>query len=332
MIGQRLSREDEARQVLINYGSGLHEPTCAFHRLPMSLCRDSNPRRLGGFGKDLRSSQVLDHVCPKRHCFTSPSPAPSTPRLQERRDGKASIMTTNAFSCTEYEHDPRWTAVDAYGHKHLHPKSRPYAPVLHTLLDDIAASGLPDDSTYPAFGKFLALQCRAAKAKNVLEVGLLGGHTTIWLASLNPDCRITCLEINPQFAEAARRNMDRAGVGHQIEIIDGPALETLPKLQAAVRNGQRAQFDFVFIDADKENNWPYMDMAVDISVRGATVIVDNVVRRANVVNDQAAKDDSRVRGARRTIENAGKDARVEACLMQQVSEKNYDGFLYAVVN
>lgn len=234
------------------------------------------------------------------------------------------------WNTTSYEHDPRWTAVDAYGVSHLHPKNRPYASSLDTTLEDIRDSGLPDDSTYPAFGKFLALQCRMARAQNVLEVGLLGGYTAIWIAVLNSGIRITSLEVDPYHAQVARRNIDKAGVGKQVDIVVGPALDTLPKIEAEVRGGQRPQFDYVFIDADKENNWAYMDKAIDISKPGTAIVVDNVIRRANIVNE-AVLHEGPVEGARRCIENAAKDERVEGCLMQTVSEKNYDGFLFAVV-
>lgn len=234
------------------------------------------------------------------------------------------------WNTTAYEHDPRWTAVDAYGVSHLHPKNRPYAAALDTTLEDIRDSGLPDDSTYPAFGKFLALQCRMARAQNVLEVGLLGGYTAIWIAALNPNIHITTLEIDAYNAKVARRNMDKAGVSHQIEIVVGPALETLPKIEAEVHGSQRPQFDYVFIDADKENNWAYMDKAIGISKPSSAIVVDNVIRRANIVNE-AVLHEGPVEGARRCIENAAKDERVEGCLMQTVSEKNYDGFLFAVV-
>lgn len=234
------------------------------------------------------------------------------------------------WNTTSYEHDPRWTAVDAYGVSHLHPKNRPYAASLNTTLEDIRDSGLPDDSTYPAFGKFLALQCRIARAQNVLEVGLLGGYTAIWIASLNPGIKVTSLEIDPYNAQVARRNIDKAGVGKQVEIIVGPALESFPKIESEVRSGQRRHFDYVFIDADKENNWEYVDKATDISKPGTAIVVDNVIRRANIVNE-AAFHEGPVDGARRCIENAAKDDRLEGCLMQTVSEKNYDGFLFAVV-
>jgi len=189
---------------------------------------------------------------------------------------------------------------------------------------------MPDDSTYPAFGKFIALHARAINAKHILELGLLGGYTAIWIASQIPDARITSLEINPHHAKVARENVDRAGVGDRVEIIVGPGLESLPKIKEEIQNGKRPKFDFTFIDADKENNWAYFDYAADMSVSGAPILVDNVIRRGYIIQKEHM-DESPVVGAREVIENAGKDSRVDACLMQTVSEKNYDGFLYAIV-
>jgi predicted O-methyltransferase YrrM len=187
-----------------------------------------------------------------------------------------------------------------------------------------------DDSTYPAFGKFLALQARAVNAKHVLEVGLLGGYTAIWIATQMPDVRITSLEINPHHAKVARENVERAGVGDRVEIILAPALESLHKIKKEIESGSRPKFGFTFIDADKENNWAYFDYAADLSLPGAPIVVDNVIRKGYIVQKEHI-DESPVAGAREVIECAGKDPRVEACLMQTVSEKNYDGFLYAVV-
>ncbi|KAI1091276.1 hypothetical protein F5B19DRAFT_278564 [Rostrohypoxylon terebratum] len=101
------------------------------------------------------------------------------------------MSTNNIFTNDEYEHDDRWTAVDAYAISHPHPETRPITGILARALENIRDAGMPDDSTYPAFGKYLALQVRSAGAKHVLEVGTLGGYTAIWIASLNPDTRIT---------------------------------------------------------------------------------------------------------------------------------------------
>jgi predicted O-methyltransferase YrrM len=240
------------------------------------------------------------------------------------------IMSTTVFTNDEYEHDERWTAVDAYGVSNLHPPSRSNEAGLNATLEHIRDSGMVDDSTYPAFGKFLALQVRVANAKHILEVGVLGGYTAIWIATENPSARITCLEIDPHHAKVARENVDRAGVGDRVEIILAPALQSLAKIKNEIHSGSRPPFSFTFIDADKENNWAYFDYAADLSIPGAAIVVDNVIRKGYIIQEEHIGE-SPVAGAREVIEKAGKDARVEACLMQTVSEKNYDGFLYAVV-
>lgn len=238
-------------------------------------------------------------------------------------------MSTTVFTNDEYEHDDRWTAVDAYGVSNLHPKDASNT-ALNGALNHIRNSGMPDDSTYPAFGKFLALQARTVKAKHILEVGLLGGYTAIWYLLQIPDARVTALEINPLHSQVARENAERAGVKDRLEIFTGPAAESLAMLADEVAGGKRAKFDFTFIDADKENNWTYFDYAVTLSNSGAPIVVDNVIRKGWIVLPEHV-DEGPVAGAREVIEKAGKDERVESCLMQTVSEKNYDGFLYAVV-
>jgi predicted O-methyltransferase YrrM len=240
------------------------------------------------------------------------------------------MVTQHNFTSSNYEQDPRWAAVDDYTQQHLHPKSRPNHDALNHALDNSRAHGLPDISTYPALGKFLALQCRIGNVKYALEVGTLGGYTSIWLASQNPEIHITTLEVNPVHAEVARQNAKVAGVSHRVDIIVGPALESFPKLQAEVKSGKRPRFGFVFIDADKLNNWAYFDFAVKMTESGGCIVVDNIVRKGELVSEGARHTDG-VRGARQVIEEVGKDERVDAVCLQMVSEKNYDGILMAVV-
>ncbi|KAI0468403.1 O-methyltransferase-domain-containing protein [Xylaria cf. heliscus] len=240
------------------------------------------------------------------------------------------MATNDIFTSNDYEHDDRWTAVDAYSTTHLHSNSPPSLDVLNRALETIRKNGMPDDSTYPAFGKYLALQCRSAGANHVLEVGALGGYTAIWIATLNPNVKITTLEVNPKHVEVARQNLNMAGVSDRVEIILGPGVETLARLRTEVEAGQRPRFGFVFIDADKENNWPYFDFAVGMSLPGTLIYVDNVVRKGNLVNEQMLHTGP-VQGSRKVIEEAGKDNRVDCVVIQTVGEKNYDGFLLALV-
>ncbi|KAK5004661.1 hypothetical protein LTR28_008622 [Elasticomyces elasticus] len=230
-----------------------------------------------------------------------------------------------------YEIDPRWTAVDQYVLQHLHPARTPYASALQYALDHSKTNGLPDIAVSPLQGKFNALQCRLLGVRHALEIGTLGGYISIWLAILNADLRITSLEIDAKHAKVAREAIKHAGLSDRIEVLLGPALETLPKLQEEITLGKREKFGFVFIDADKDNNLPYYQQAVPMCVSRACIIVDNVVRKGNVAKAELAETDSRVEGARRVIEGMGRDERVDACLMQTVGEKNYDGFLMCVV-
>lgn len=240
------------------------------------------------------------------------------------------MSTNNIFTSADYEHDPRRTSVDAYTISHLHPASRPNAATLNFTLENIRDQGMLDDSTYPAFGKYLALQCRIGNVKHALEVGTLGGYTSIWIATQNPEIHITTLEVNPKHADVARHNIEAAGVSNRVDIIVGPALETLSRLQAEVESARRPRFGFVFIDADKANNWNYFDFAANMTLPGGPIFVDNVVRRGNVVNEEML-DAEPNQGARKVIEEVGVDQRVDAVVMQTVGEKNYDGFLMAVV-
>ena len=180
-------------------------------------------------------------------------------------------------------------------------------------------------------GKFLLLQGRLIGVKNILEVGTLGGYSTIWLANTSPDVRVTTIEVNEHHAEVARQNFKAAGVADRVEVVVGPGVEVLPKIAAEVEAGTRPRFGLTFIDADKDNNWFYFDLAVKISYPRSVIFVDNVVRRGTTADAEAAKHDPKIQGSRVVIENAGKDSRVDSVVLQTVGEKSYDGFLMAVV-
>lgn len=230
-----------------------------------------------------------------------------------------------------YERDERWTNVDKYTFKHLHPNTNAVPP--SAALDHARVNSefkeLPDIAVSPSQGKFLKIQAQLVKAKNILEVGTLGGYSTIWLASSSPDVKVVTIEVDKHHAEVARVNIDVAKLSDRVEIKLGSGLEVLPQIAEEVKQGKRGKFDFVFIDADKENNWNYVDLAVGMSNTGAVVIVDNVVRKGQVAN--ANTGDSKIEGARKVIEMIGKDDRLDGVVMQTVGEKNYDGFVIAVV-
>lgn len=241
------------------------------------------------------------------------------------------MATSNHFR-SSYHHvqDPRWTAVDEYTLSHLHPPSHPTSAALTFALENSNKNGLPDISTYPSFGKFLALQARFGQVKNFLEVGTLGGYTCIWIALLNPEIRITTIEVNPHNIKVARENIENAGVADQIEIILGSGLDVLTRLQSEVSSGTRPKFGMTFIDADKLNNWSYFDLAVSMSLPGAQVLVDNIVRGGKLVDEERRGEDG-VIGGRRVVEEVGRKKGVEACVMQCVGEKGWDGWLLGSV-
>jgi len=231
-----------------------------------------------------------------------------------------------------HEHDERWTKVGQYNWKHLHPSgASPDPQVLESVLESSTANGLPDIAVDPAAGKFLELQARAIQARNILEVGTLGGYSTIWLASSHPDVKITTVEFIEEFANLARKHWEQAGVSNRIDCKLGNAMEVIPKIVQEVKNGKRPRIDMAFIDANKENNLDYFNYALEIARPGAVIIVDNVVRMGRVVNEEAIANDKNVQGSRRLIEGVGKESRVSATILQTVAEKSYDGFLMAVV-
>ncbi|KAH7075842.1 O-methyltransferas-like protein family 3 [Paraphoma chrysanthemicola] len=233
-----------------------------------------------------------------------------------------------SYQGQSYEVDPRWVAVDEYALSHLHPSHAvPSTSALEHALKTSKKEGLPDIAVSAAQGKYLQLQARLIRAKNVLEVGTLGGYSTIWLANATPNTHVTSVEVDPHHAEVARSNIKSAGVEDRVDVHLGPGIEVLPQLAEEVKAGKREKFQLVFIDADKENNWNYVDIALGMVKSGACIIVDNVVRKGQLAKETT---DPRIAGARRVVENIGKDERLEGVVVQTVGDKNYDGFLFAV--
>lgn len=230
------------------------------------------------------------------------------------------------------EPGPKWIATDLYTLSHLDPSTSHNSAILESTLDNSIAQGLPDIYSSRAFAKFLALQAKAIDAKHFLEVGTLGGFASIWLASENPNLKVTTLEYNPHHAEVARKNIANAGLSGRIIVHVGPAMETLPTVLYEIDAGKLSKFDMVYVDADKENNWNYVDTAINGCRKGAIIIVDNVVQGGEIASGNDLSDKPQyVAGAREVIENVGKDGRVTATVIQTVGGGRHDGFLYAVV-
>jgi predicted O-methyltransferase YrrM len=195
-------------------------------------------------------------------------------------------------------------------------------PVLSAALEDSDAAGLPKIAVSAQQGKFLSLLATAVGARRVLEIGTLGGFSTIWLArGAGPDGRVTTLEYEPKHAEVARANIDRAGVGDRVEVLVGAALDTLP----GVTGGP---FDLVFIDADKENNPGYLEWAVKLTRPGSVIVVDNVIREGAILSPD---QDAVVRGTRRVLELMGEHPGLDTAVLQTVGAKHWDGFAIALV-
>lgn len=199
--------------------------------------------------------------------------------------------------------------------------------VLGAALEANAAAGLPPHDVAPNQGKLLMLLVRLARARTVLEIGTLGGYSTIWLARGMPaDGHLVTLEAEPGHARVARSNLARAALPQRVDLHGGPALETLPSLV----DSDAAPFDVVFIDADKPNNARYLDWALRLSRPGTLIVADNVVRDGHVTESDS--DDDRVVGVRSFLELLGFDPRVEATAVQTVGSKGWDGFALAIVS
>ena len=218
--------------------------------------------------------------------------------------------------------EQHWTAVDRY----LTDLFTPADEALDAALQASAAAGLPSINVTPNQGKFLQLLAQACGARNILEIGTLGGYSTIWLARALPaGGRLITLESEPKHAEVARANIARAGLAGIVDVRLGRALDTLP--QIAVE--KRAPFDFIFIDADKASYPDYLPWAINLSRPGSLIVADNVVRKGAVID--AASADANVQGARRFNELLAAEPRVSATVIQTVGSKGHDGLALAIV-
>ncbi|WP_055617238.1 O-methyltransferase [Streptomyces phaeochromogenes] len=218
-----------------------------------------------------------------------------------------------------------WHDVDDYFTGLLAPPDE----ALTDALNDSDAAGLPHINVAPPQGKLLHLLAVIQGAARILEIGTLGGYSTIWLARALPeDGRLITLEYSERHAEVARRNLARAGLDKITEVRVGPALDSLTKL-ADEGDGNAAPFDLVFIDADKVNNPRYVEWAVKLTRPGSLIILDNVVRGGAVTD--ATSDDPSVRGTREALDLFATHPKLTATAIQTVGSKGYDGFALARV-
>ena len=207
----------------------------------------------------------------------------------------------------------QWAAVDEFFAKHLIE----HDAALESALKNSDAAELPAIQVAPHEGKFLQILAKSIGARRILEIGTLGGYSTIWLARALPaGGSLISLEFEPKHAEVATQNLKNAGLDHVAEIRVGPALENLPLLSG--------DFDFIFVDADKQNNPHYFEWALKLSHPGTLIVVDNVVRGGKVGDPD--NDEPDVVGVKRMFEMIAAEPRVTASAIQTVGKKGYDGF------
>ena len=219
--------------------------------------------------------------------------------------------------------ESQWSSVDRYLTDLL---IGPDA-ALDAAQDASVAAGLPAIAVAPNQGKLLHLLARMLHARSILEIGTLGGYSTIWLArALGPGGRLVTLELDPKHAAVATSNIARAGLSDVVDVRVGEAINLLPELE---RDG-RAPFDFVFIDADKQSIPEYFQWALRLSRPGTLIVVDNVVRAGAVVD--AESTDPNIQGVRRFNEMLSRETRVSATTLQTVGSKGYDGLAFVLVN
>lgn len=211
----------------------------------------------------------------------------------------------------------QWSKVDAYFCEQWVESDA----ALSEALSASSEAGLPAINVAPNQGKLLALLARIRGARRILEVGTLGGYSTVWMARALPsDGRLITLELDPKHARVAQSNLERAGVADRVEVRVGRALDSLARL---VSEGE-APFDLVFIDADKQSIPEYFQYSLQLTVPGSVIVVDNVVRRGAVIDSESS--DPNVLGVRRFSELLGKTPNVSATALQTVGSKGYDGF------
>lgn len=215
-----------------------------------------------------------------------------------------------------------WTQTDEF----LSAKLAPHDNVLTAALEASQAADLPDIAVSPNQGKLLHVLAQSIGAKQILEVGTLGGYSSIWLArALSEGGHLHTLEFEPTHATVAQANLDQAGLADRVTVHVGLAIESLAKLHS----DGAGPFDFVFIDADKPSIPDYFAWALKLTHPGSLIVVDNVVRQGQITDPE--NPDERVQGCQRFLELLSKEDRVSATVVQTVGAKGYDGFALATV-
>ncbi|MGF2616004.1 O-methyltransferase [Rossellomorea vietnamensis] len=216
----------------------------------------------------------------------------------------------------------RWHAVDEYFSEKLQSKDT----LMDLILQKNRDAGLPSIDVSPNQGKFLHLLVKLKGAKKILEIGTLGGYSTVWMAKALPeDGELLSLEFSEKHAAVANENIRSAGLENKVNILTGPAMDTLPTL----KDKGYDHFDFIFIDADKSNNPYYFQWAMKLSRPGTVIIVDNVVRKGNIVEKDS--EDPNITGTREMFDLLSGDSRIDSTGIQTVGSKGYDGLLFGIV-
>ncbi len=216
----------------------------------------------------------------------------------------------------------KWSDVDTVFLNSLLPAEEDHSYVLEANQE----AELPQIDVSPLQGKLLHLLAKIKGAKHILEIGTLGGYSTIWLAKALPASgKLYTLEAHPYFAEVARSNIATAGLEDKAVVVVGNANDTLPELY----NEQKNVFDFIFLDADKQSYPEYLKWAIKLAAPGAVIVADNVVREGEVANEQST--DERVQGVQQFLKLLSTEPRIEATAVQTVGSKGYDGFVLGYV-
>jgi predicted O-methyltransferase YrrM/GNAT superfamily N-acetyltransferase len=272
-----------------------------------------------GFQAPARPDAFMEIYRPDIYRTTTGSPPPAS--AGAGAVARAARPSPAPAERTHAEQD-LWTKVDGALEAWLAPAD----PALAAAAAAATQAGLPEIAVSPAQGRFLEVLARATGARRILEIGTLAGYSTIWLARALPaDGRLVTLEIDPGRARLARENLERAGLGTRVEVIDGPALGSLTVLRAA----RADPFDLVFIDADKQSSRAYVENALALSRPGTVVVVDNVVRDGRVIDPDTG--DAGVDGVRSMMDWIASHPRLRASALQTVGAKGHDGMLLAVV-